>query len=144
MADQIQSSNSMESKSSEHLSLEERFGITEDDFGHEINEQKEVVHSFEKSSSEKDTSYQTILSKVKTQKEDHDEKTVMQDASDLHKEVDRESQITNLIDLAMSKGVAHAVKVAQKAEDYYVLDQLHDRLLSDELHDSLMTRGLIE
>ncbi|MEN8252413.1 MAG: hypothetical protein ABFQ53_02440 [Patescibacteria group bacterium] len=142
-----------ENKSSEHVSLEERFGITDDDFSRELNEpriaqKKEMERPVEKMKVEEDDSYQKILDKAKTQNDDddekHDEKTLMQDASTLHQQDNRESQLTHLVDLAMVKGIPHAVKVAQKAEDYYLLDQLHDNLLSEDLHDKLMTAGLIE
>ncbi len=131
-----------ETQSPEHVSLESRFGIDESDFKAELDNGSEKV--WEKNTAENDDSYQKILSKVKTQTNEDDEDDVMKDASDLHQQVDRESQITHLIDLAITKGVGHAVKVAKKAEDYYVLDQLHDRLLSDDLHDKLISQGLIE
>ena len=136
-------SNQQESQVSEHVSLEKRFGVEKDDGGVEFDKEKTIESVAEKSAAEKDASYQNILSKVKTQN-DNDDDSIMQDASTLHQQTDRESQITHLIDLATTKGVEHAVKVAQKAEDYYVLDQLHDRLLADELHEALMSRGLIE
>ncbi len=136
-------SNQQESQMSEHVSLEKRFGVERDKGGVEFDKEKTIENVAEKSAAEKDASYQDILSKVKTQNNDDDD-SLMQDASALHQQTDRESQITHLIDLAMTKGVEHAVKVAQKAEDYYVLDQLHDRLLADELHEALMSRGLIE
>ena len=136
-------SNQQESQVPEHVSLEKRFGVEKDDGGVEFDKEKTIESVAEKSAAEKDASYQNILSKVKTQN-DNDDDSIMQDASTLHQQTDRESQITHLIDLATTKGVEHAVKVAQKAEDYYVLDQLHDRLLADELHEALMSRGLIE
>jgi len=142
MTDQLQKP---EAHSPEHVSLEKRFGVEDKD--NSISEgkvEKAQESSFEKSASETDNSYQNILSKVKTQNQTTDDDTVMQDASALHQQTDRESQIKHLIDLAMTKGVTHAVTVARKAEDYYVLDQLHDRLLSDELHDALAEKGLIE
>ena len=142
MADQIQKP---EVNSPEHVSLEKRFGVEDKDvFASEKKVEKAQETSFEKSASESDSSYQNILSKVKSQKTNSDDDTVIQDASVLHQQTDRESQIKHLIDLAMTKGVRHAVTVARKAEDYYVLDQLHDRLLSDELHDALAEKGLIE
>ncbi len=140
MADQIQSP---EIQSPEHVSLEKRFGVEKDD-KMMSNVEKTVEGTAEKSVTENDGSYQHILSKVKTQNDDSNDDALMQDASSLHQQVDRESQITHLVDLAMTKGVGHAVNVAQKAEDYYVLDQLHDRLLSEELHEALVSNGLID
>ncbi len=141
MSDPI--SNSQESQIPESVSLEKRFGVQKDEGGIEFDKEKIAESAAEKSAAEKDASYQNILSKVKTQN-DNDDDSIMQDASNLHQQTDRESQITHLIDLAMTKGVEHAVKVAQKAEDYYVLDQLHDRLLADDLHDALVSRELIK
>lgn len=57
--------------------------------------------------------------------------------------VDAESQVKQLVDLAMVKGVVHAVKVAKKMNDFYVLDQMHDDL-ANRLYDSLKEKGLIE
>jgi hypothetical protein len=48
------------------------------------------------------------------------------------------------VDIALEKGVIHAVNVAKHLEDNYVLDMFHDKLLSDELHEALMKKGLIE
>ncbi len=140
MSDQIQSP---EIQSPEHVSLEKRFGVERDN-GVKLNMEKSAETAAERNVAESDGSYQNILSKVKTQGNDSDDDSLMQDASSLHQQTDRESQITHLLDLAMTKGVGHAVKVAQKAEDYYVLDQLHDRLLSDELHEVLVSNGLID
>lgn len=54
-----------------------------------------------------------------------------------------EAKIETLVKIATTKGVAHAVEVARKAQDNYTLDELHDKLLSDELHDALLKNGLI-
>lgn len=97
----------------------------------------------EHSPAERDASYKHILSKVKTQQPAVQTATLAQDASSLHQATDRESQIVQLLDLAKTKGVDHAVRVAEHARDYYVLDQMHDRLLSDDFHDALAAAGLI-
>lgn len=141
-----QDNNTQKSFSPEHVSLEKRFAQPESDNAQlhaEKEVQKETAH--ENSSAESDATYQSILAKV-SQKSTRksDDATVIADASTLDQKTDRESQITHLIDLATTKGVEHAVKVAQKAEDYYVLDQLHDRLLADDLHDALKSKGFIE
>ncbi len=135
--------NTQESQVSKNVSLEKRFGVKKDNNDVEFNKEKTLESTAEKSIAERDASYQNILSKVNAQNNSDDD-TLMQDASNLHQQTNRESQITHLIDLAMTKGVEHAVKVAQKAEDYYVLDQLHDRLLADDLHDALVSRGFIK
>jgi hypothetical protein len=56
---------------------------------------------------------------------------------------DEESAVQKLLDLAGAKGVAHAVNVARKLNDYYALDRMHDEL-ADRLYDGLLARGLIE
>ena len=136
--------NPQEVQVPKNVSLERRFGVGKKESDIEFDKEKIVESAAEKSGAEKDNSYQNILSKVQSQKDDDNDDTLMQDASNLHQQIDRESQITHLIDLAMTKGVGYAVKVARKAEDYYVLDQLHDRLLTDEFHEALVSRGLIE
>lgn len=96
------------------------------------------------SKAEKDDSYGKILSKVKAQPAvQPNEDDVKDDAKKAIEKTDPESQITNLVDLAMTKGVVHAVKVAQHMEDNYVLDMFHDKLMADELHDALVKKGLI-
>jgi len=141
MSDEIK--NQQEAQSPEHVSLEKRFGVESKKDDVQFEEGITVENVAEKSVAEKDESYNHILSKVQSQNDDNDG-VIMQDASTLHQQTDRESQITHLIDVATTKGVSHAVKVAQKAEDYYVLDQLHDRLLADDLHDALVSSGMIE
>jgi hypothetical protein len=132
---------SKESFSPEHVSLEKRFGGGE--AGSESRDGKKKESAMEKNNERENGTYKKILSKVK---EDggSDHGVLMSDASILDQQADRESQITHLVDLAMSNGVEYAVKVAQKAQDYYILDTLHDRLLADDLHDALAAKGLIK
>jgi hypothetical protein len=120
-------------------SLEERFGEPKDPrvFENEIG-----VENSAESLSEKTPEFNKIREEVRDQK-DVDHAHVMQDASELHQINDRDSQIQKLIDLAMNDGVVHAVAVAEKAGDFYMLDQLHDKLLSEELHEQLVARDLI-
>lgn len=94
---------------------------------------------------EKDDAYDKILSKVQTQPQSdasHDE--LKKDAENVYQRTDAESQIRHLVDIALIKGVVHAVKVARHLEDNYVLDMFHDRLIADELHDALLKKGLIK
>jgi hypothetical protein len=133
--------------SSDSVSLEKRFGMeggeNKIEFDNENSQESSVEKVVEEGVVERDVAYRQVLSSVQSDDED-DDSAVMQDASEVHQQMDRESQITQLINLAMEKGVVHAVKVAQKTEDYYVLDQLHDRLLSEELHEALESRGMIK
>jgi len=92
---------------------------------------------------EKGDTYSKIISKVKTMHPADDE-SVPADAKKVSTEQESENKIEKLIQLAMQKGVVHAVKVARHLQDNYALDELHDRLLSDELHDALVKNDLIK
>ena len=50
------------------------------------------------------------------------------------KELERQKQVKILADLALEKGVHHAVAIAKKIDNAYVLDEFHDALI-DELHE---------
>lgn len=93
---------------------------------------------------EKEHFYSQILTQAKTQSAPQDDKTVNDDAEILSREKDVEGKIQGLVNIAETKGVVHAVKVARHLEDNYVLDELHDRLLSEELHNALLKKGLIK
>jgi len=94
---------------------------------------------------EKDDAYVKILSKtqqatsiVPAKPED-----VKTDAELANQEQSAEAKINNLVNIAMEKGVEHAVKVARHMNDNYMLDGFHDRMMVDELHDALLAKGLI-
>ena len=53
-----------------------------------------------------------------------------------------EEKIEQLVKLAQTKGVVHAVQVANRLKDYYALDMLHDEL-TDNFYDALLAQGLI-
>jgi hypothetical protein len=93
---------------------------------------------------EKDNAYSKIVSKIKTQSPQTSDLEVTSDASQAGKIIDTESRINNLVDIAIQKGVFHAVKVAKHLDDNYVLDEFHDKLMMDELHNALMKKGLIK
>lgn len=65
------------------------------------------------------------------------------DARNLSLLSDVESQVTRLLDLATQKGIPHAVHVAQKLKNYYVLDRMHDEMV-DKFYQGLAEKGLIE
>ena len=96
-------------------------------------------------SAEKDSVYGKILSKVKKQpaKPAGSDYEIQTDAQTASNKSDAESQIQHLADIALNKGVVHAVKVAKHLEDNYVLDMFHDKLLADEFHKALVEKGLI-
>jgi len=108
-----------------------------------LRPEKEVAK--ETVSAEKDSAYNQILSKLKTKQTSNPAaREVENDAARTSLKQDAESQIQHLVDIALEKGVIHAVNVAKHLEDNYVLDMFHDKLLSDELHEALMKKGLIE
>lgn len=131
----------------EDLNLESKFGKIEAEKSLEPKEalpKSEEEPAKEIISAEKDSAYNKILSKVKTPvAKDTNEEEVKIDAEKAIEKQDAESQIQHLVDIAETKGIIHAVKVAKHLEDNYILDMFHDRLLSDELHDALISKGLI-
>lgn len=88
--------------------------------------------------------YNEILSKVvpQTSTTTHSDEEVSLDAKSIGNTVDEESKIQKLLDLAQTKGVAHAVKVARSLSDYYALDRMHDDM-ADKLYEGLLAKGLI-
>ncbi len=88
--------------------------------------------------------YNEILSKVTPQTTvASDDNAVILDAKHIGALTDEESKVQKLLDLASTKGVAHAVKVARSLKDYYALDRMHDEL-ADKLYQGLLDKGLIE
>ncbi|EKE19156.1 MAG: hypothetical protein ACD_9C00116G0002 [uncultured bacterium] len=114
--------------------LETPFATVEQETAQEIN------------AAEKDDSYGKILSKIQTQTDDAvlNQGEIVDDAKIGAQQIDAESQVKHLIDIAGQKGIMHAVKVARHMQDNYVLDTFHDRMLADELHDALVAKGMIE
>jgi hypothetical protein len=51
--------------------------------------------------------------------------------------------VQHLVDLALQKGVVHAVNVARHMDDNYVLDMMHDKMVSENFHRALMDKKLI-
>jgi hypothetical protein len=92
---------------------------------------------------EKDSSYQKIVSQI-TSAQPVMVDEVENDADVANMEMDVKGKVENLVKLAETKGLAHAVKVAKHLEDNYALDEFHDRLLSEELHAALVMRGIIK
>lgn len=87
--------------------------------------------------------YSKILSQVQpgsTSATDDDE--VEQDANTIGAVEEAEKKVHTLVELAQVKGVAHAVRVAKRMNDLYVLDTMHDEL-ADKLYEGLLSKGLI-
>jgi len=105
----------------------------------------EIVKPQEKVA-EKEADYTGIISKTQTAKTVTPimPEEIATDAEIANQEQGIEAKVTNLVNIAMQKGVAHAVKVARHLDDNFMLDSLHDKLMTDELHEALMQKGLIK
>ncbi len=55
----------------------------------------------------------------------------------------KERQIQLLIELVFQKGVDHAIEVARRLDNPYLLDELHDSLV-DELYNKLVEEGKLK
>lgn len=152
MADETKSN--LEPIEEGELNLKEKFigGAEPKEKPENIGEdKKETIHSIEgaverkEGSVEKEAAYSKILSKVASQKQEiYGAEDVSTDAETANKGMDAESKIASLVQLAQTKGIPHAVKVARHMEDNYTLDEFHDRLLGEELHNALVKKGLIK
>jgi hypothetical protein len=93
---------------------------------------------------EKEATYSKILSKIPATNQNVHVNDVATDAVLVNDGIDAESKIENLIKIAQTKSIAHAVNVARHMEDNYVLDEFHDRMLGEELHNALVAKGMIK
>ena len=150
MVDEIKSN--LEPLDEGDMNLKEKFLGDKNIDAANLENKTEIVHSIEgtverkEGDAEKEVSYSKILSKMSSQKpvtltSDTD---VATDAATTNSVIDAESKITNLVQLAETKGIPLAVKVARHMEDNYTLDEFHDRLLGEELHDALVKNGMIK
>ncbi len=92
--------------------------------------------------------YRELLSRVTPTKQatpadDDHEDTVILDAKHIGAMTDEESKVQKLLDLAGTKGVIHAVKVARSLKDFYALDRMHDEL-AGKFYEGLLEKGMIE
>ncbi len=99
---------------------------------------KEVVGA------ERDNAYNNILSKIQTQQQSFGVAAVSQDADEVANKADTQAQVQHLVDIAINKGVVHAVNVAKHLENNYVLDTFHDKMMAEELHDALVEKGMLK
>ena len=111
----------------------------------EMSVTSEQETSVDKKSEKLEGKYQEILSKVSPSSvaPPHSNDDVALDVKSIGATTDEESKIQKLLDLAQSKGVVYAVKVARDLKDYYALDMMHDALV-DKLYEGLLSRGLIQ
>ena len=149
MVDEIKSN--LEPIEEGDLDLKKKFSEEKPVSGGEEEARIESIHpdrekvERQEGSAEKEAAYARIISKVGLQKtpvavSDED---VSSDAAAVSAGMDAENKVSNLVNLAETKGIVHAVKVARHMEDNYALDEFHDKLLGEELHDALVKRGMI-
>lgn len=86
--------------------------------------------------------YQKILTQASSAKSTTTDDEVNQDVEVVGALEEAEKQVHTLVELAQVKGVAHAVRVARRMNDLYVLDTMHDEL-ADKLYEGLLAKGLI-
>lgn len=65
------------------------------------------------------------------------------DAKAVYDEIDAEARVTKLMSLAETKGAVHAVRVAERLNDFYVLDRMHDEL-AEKFYDALKAKGMLK
>lgn len=105
----------------------------------EIYEQKktpEKAPERELSEAEKSTKEEIIKETERVQTQASND-AISQSANDLLS-MDDQAQLSELIKLTFSKGVAFALDVARKLENPLVLDTFHDLLARDELYYKLI------
>ncbi len=115
--------------------------------GQEVpNVPERQVEQAEQSVEQAEGTFNEILSKAggaAKQVGDDTDTDTHQDAKSIADVTDAESKVQKLVDLAGTKGVVHAVSVARKLKDYYVLDKMHDEL-ADKFYQGLVEKGLIK
>ncbi|MEI8096933.1 MAG: hypothetical protein WCG73_02410 [Candidatus Moraniibacteriota bacterium] len=131
-----------ENSSVEQGSISEKQGGNEDLGG--ISLEQKVEAGAEGTQERIEGKYNEILSKVtpQTTTNQTSDNHVL-DAKSIGETIDEESKIQKLVDLASTKGVVYAVKVARSLGDYYALDRMHDELV-DKFYEGLLEKGLIQ
>lgn len=86
--------------------------------------------------------YEKILKSI-PENTQHDT-AIHTDSQMLSVEMDADSRVTQLVDLAESKGVVHAVKVAKNLHNNYQLDMLHAKLSAEDVRDALVKKGFLK
>lgn len=150
MSDEKIMDPSLEPIDDEDLDLAKKFGHIEKN-GSELleNKKESIIFLSEKEKSkeilntEKDTTYNKILSKISNDQVDNEDQDIKKEAEIVSKKDDAEGQVQHLVDLAVTRGVVYAVRVAKHLEDNYVLDMLHDKMISEELHKVLLEKKLL-
>lgn len=99
----------------------------------------------EKKSEKAELHFSNILSRVGAtgSQQPSDAAAVATDAQGVAGMTDAESQVNELVQIATVKGIAHAVSVARKLNDFYVLDRMHDEL-AEKFYEALKAKGMIQ
>jgi len=71
-----------------------------------------------------------------------DASTTVQQDTDALADMEEESRVDRLVNIALEKGPKYAFRVAMRLDDLYVLDTLHDTLV-EKLYDELVRKGFI-
>lgn len=108
-----------------------------------VVEKPEATVEHEGGSEQGKERYNQLLSQVAPGQAGDDDAAIIMDAKHIGGMTDEASKVQKLLDLAVAKGVAHAVKVARSLKDYYALDTMHDTL-ANKLYEGLVEKGLIE
>ncbi|MDD2766696.1 MAG: hypothetical protein PHH40_02965 [Candidatus Moranbacteria bacterium] len=107
---------------------------------------EQIDTHIEGSSEQKERKYDEILAQVAPESQSSvpsDNTDHQLDAKSISATIDEESKVQKLIELAETRGVVYAVKVARSLGDYYALDKMHDELV-DNLYEGLLAKGLIK
>lgn len=99
----------------------------------------------EKKSEKAELHFSNILSRVggAGSQQSDDTAAIASDAQSVAGMTDAESQVNELVQIATVKGIAHAVNVARKLNDFYVLDRMHDEL-AEKFYEALKAKGMIQ
>lgn len=150
MSDEKIINSNLESIDGGDLDLAKKFGHVEKNNSQSGENKKEAIivasekeKNVEMGKVEKDSTYNQIVSKISKTTNDVTTDDVKNDAQMVSEKMDAESQIQHLVEIATSKGVTHAIKVAKHIDDNYVMDMLHDKLISDEFHKVLVEKNFI-
>jgi len=157
MADEIKSNSNLEPFEKDDLDLKKKFvgDVEIDQKNAEKNPEKknktiQVIEGMpgkKENNAENEAAYSKILSKAAMTSQQQalpTDENVKNDAQAVNIGTDAESKISNLVNLAQTKSIPYAVKVARHMEDNFVLDEFHDRMLGEELHDALVKKGMIK
>ena len=103
-----------------------------------------IEHAAEQATEKVNEKYTAILSQsVATDQTEPVIADIHPDTEKLGQVIDTVSQVNQLVELAQVKGLAHAVTVARKLNDLYVLDMTHDEFV-DKWYEALKAKGLIQ